>query len=212
MEIQSADGLYAHERYWKAQGYGIIAGTDEAGRGPLAGPVVAAAVILPELLVIPGLNDSKKLSARRRELLYDEIVDKAVAVAWSSVGPATIDRINIYAASRLAMVQAIASLDRHFDLVLSDAMPLPDLVAPCIPIIHGDALSASIAAASIIAKVTRDRIMGEMDRQYPQYGFGRHKGYGTVEHLTALKKYGPCSIHRQSFAPIKTWRFSAGED
>ena len=190
----------------------MIAGTDEAGRGPLAGPVVAAAVILPTVVEIPYLNDSKKLSAKRRELLYDEIMTKAIAVAWSSIDAAEIDRMNIYAASRLAMIRALTALQQPFDLVLSDAMPLPDLIAPCIPIIHGDALSASIAAASIIAKVVRDRIMLEMDKQFPQYGFGRHKGYGTAEHMAAIARVGPCSIHRKSFAPIKTWRLPTGED
>ena len=139
-----------------------LRGTDEAGRGSLAGPVVAAAVILPESVSIPYLNDSKKLSARRRELLFAEIMAKAADVAWSSIDEAEIDRLNIYAASRLAMIQALAALRQPFDLVLSDAMPLPDLAVPCIPIVHGDALSASIAAASIIAKVTRDRIMLDM--------------------------------------------------
>ena len=173
---------------------------------------MAAAVILPESVSIPYLNDSKKLSAGRREILFTEIMAKAADVAWSSIDEAEIDRLNIYAASRLAMIQALAALRQPFDLVLSDAMPLPDLAVPCIPIVHGDALSASIAAASIIAKVTRDRIMLDMDPMYPEYGFGRHKGYGTTEHMAAIERMGPCSIHRRSFAPIKTWRSPTGED
>lgn len=205
-------GLYTYEHYWSEQGYCFIAGTDEAGRGPLAGPVLAAAVILPSGINIPYLNDSKKLSPRRRAMLYDEVMAKASAVAWKRVDEDEIDRLNIYAASRFAMMQALAALPQPFDLVLSDAMPLPDLKVPCIPIVHGDALSASIAAASIIAKVVRDRIMTEYDEEFPQYGFCRHKGYGTSEHLAALDSHGPCRIHRRSFAPIKTWRSPACED
>ena len=123
-----------------------------------------------------------------------------------------IDRQNIYQASRLAMMQALAALNPPFDFVLSDAMPLPELAVPCVPIIHGDALSASIAAASVIAKVERDRIMAELDLQFPLYGFCRHKGYGTPEHMKALAQYGPCSIHRRSFEPIKSWRSETGEN
>ena len=201
-----------YERYWAAQGYTSIAGTDEAGRGPLAGPVVAAAVVLPLGLDIPFLNDSKQVSARRREVLFREVQDKAVAFAWSRINPDEIDRLNIYQASRVAMMQALMSLNRPFDMVLSDAMPLPDLLVPCVPIIHGDALSANIAAASIIAKVIRDRIMEEADAEYPEYGFKRHKGYGTPEHLKAIGDHGPCTIHRRTFAPIKSWRSPADEN
>jgi ribonuclease HII len=206
------DDLFAFDRYWAAQGYAAIAGTDEAGRGPLAGPVVAAAVILPVDLAIPYLNDSKQVSPRRREWLYEQILAKAIACSWSEVGPAEIDRINIYQASRLAMMQALTGLARTFDLVLSDAMPLPELPVPCIPIVHGDAKSASIAAASILAKVVRDRIMGEWDTQFPQYGFRQHKGYGTAKHLQAIREYGPCSIHRQTYEPIKCWRARTDEN
>ena len=206
------DGLFAYERYWISQGYPVIAGTDEAGRGPLAGPVVAAAVVLPVGIDIPFLNDSKQLTDRRRRLLFDEVQAKAVAYAWSRIEPVDIDRLNIYQASRLAMMQALSGLQHPFDLVLSDAMPLPDLIAPCVPIIHGDALSASIAAASIIAKVTRDRIMEEYDSLYPEYGFRQHKGYGTATHLKAIQTFGPCAIHRHSFAPVKSWRSLTDED
>lgn len=201
-----SDGLYAHERYWSRLGYSAIAGTDEAGRGPLAGPVVAAAVILPPDAEIPFLNDSKQLTARRRGQLYGEIRQQAVAVAWSRVEPQEIDRINIYQASREAMKQALRRLCHPCDLVLSDAMPMTDLGVRCIPIIHGDALSASIAAASIIAKVERDLIMEELDREFPEYGFARNKGYGTEAHLKALAVHGPCPAHRRSFAPVYSWR------
>lgn len=201
-----------YEHYWATQGYSAIAGTDEAGRGPLAGPVVAAAVVLPIGLDIPFLNDSKQVSPRRRDSLFEVIREKAIACAWSRLDPVDIDRINIYQASRAAMMQALLGLGYPFDLVLSDAMPLPDLSVPCIPIIHGDALSASIAAASILAKVVRDRIMEELDAEFPEYGFKRHKGYGTPEHLNAIELYGPCAIHRQSFAPIKSWRPSLSDE
>lgn len=211
-ELQIEFGLYAYEHYWAAQGYTAIAGTDEAGRGPLAGPVVAAAVVLPSGIDIPFLNDSKQVSPRRRATLFEEIRRKAVACSWSSIDPVDIDRLNIYQASRLAMMQALGGLACPFDMVLSDAMPLPDLPVPCLPIIHGDCLSASIAAASIIAKVVRDRIMEEMDAKYPEYGFRTHKGYGTAEHLKAIKIHGPCAIHRQSFAPVKSWNSAADEN
>jgi ribonuclease HII len=211
VEVQHSHGLFAYERYWAAQGYGAIAGTDEAGRGPLAGPVVAAAVVLPMGVEIPFLNDSKKLSPRRRESVFEVVREKALALAWSRVEVDEIDRRNIYQASRLAMMQALETMNHPFDFVLSDAMPLPDLLVPCVPIIHGDALSASIAAASVIAKVVRDRIMDELDLQFPLYGFCRHKGYGTAEHLKALAQHGPCSIHRRSFEPVKSWRSSLDE-
>jgi len=200
------EGIWEYDRYWRNQGYELIAGTDEAGRGPLAGPVVAAAVVLPREIEIPYLNDSKLLSERRREFLFSEVCEKAIAVAWCRIEPVEIDRLNIYQASRLAMMMALGNLNQPVDLVLSDAMPLPDIAFPCIPIIHGDRLSASIAAASIIAKVIRDRIMTEMDLPYPQYRFGKHKGYATQKHLQALQLYGPCDIHRRSFAPVKSWR------
>ncbi len=208
---QERFGLYAYEMYWAQQGFRRIAGTDEAGRGPLAGPVVAAAVILPAGLEMPLLNDSKQLTERRRRLLFNEIRDQAIACAWSQISPAEIDLINIYQASRLAMMQALRGLGDSYDLVLSDAMPLPDLAVPCVPIIHGDALSASIAAASIIAKVIRDDLMEELDAVYPEYGFKQHKGYGTAAHLKVLQTLGPCAIHRRSFSPVKHWR-SADEN
>jgi len=201
-----------YERYWVSQGYATIAGTDEAGRGPLAGPVVAAAVILPMGADIPYLNDSKQVSPKRREKLFEVIQTRALAIAWSQVEPSDIDRLNIYQAARVAMMQSLAGLSSSFDLVLSDAMPLPELRVPCVPIIHGDALSASIAAASIIAKVVRDRIMLKMDDEFPEYGFAKHKGYGTAEHLAAIRTFGPCAIHRRSFSPIKSWRMVLDEN
>jgi ribonuclease HII len=205
-ELNPDHGLYSYERYWASQGYCAIAGTDEAGRGPLAGPVVAAAVVLPIGIDIPFLNDSKQVVPRRREILFDTIREKAIACSWSRVDPDEIDRLNIYQASRVAMMLALKGLGQPFDMVLSDAMPLPDLRVPCVPIIHGDALSASIAAASIIGKVVRDRIMESFDAEYPEYGFKKHKGYGTEQHLKAIEDHGPCAIHRRSFSPIKSWR------
>jgi ribonuclease HII len=176
-----------------------ICGIDEAGRGPLAGPVAAGAVILPKSCEILFLNDSKKLSPERRDLLYDEIKEKAVSFSVCLVGPEKIDEINILNATLLAMKGAVEGLKVKPDILLIDAVRIPGLSIPEVPIIKGDAKSLSIAAASVMAKVTRDRIMLEMDRQYPQYGFARHKGYGTAEHIAALKKYGPCPIHRRSF-------------
>ncbi len=180
-------------------GYGYICGIDEAGRGPLAGPVTAGAVILPEDCEILNLNDSKQLSEARREELYEEITQKAVAWGVGLIGPARIDEINILQADYEAMCEAIGTLRVMPDLLLNDAVTIPQVKIPQVPIIHGDAKSVSIAAASIIAKVTRDRLMKEYDELFPEYGFAQHKGYGSAAHIAALKKYGPCPIHRQSF-------------
>lgn len=196
--------LYAYEDAAAAEGCDIVAGVDEAGRGPLAGPVSVAAVILPRGLYLPKLNDSKKLSPKVREELFDEIQAKAIAVSSALIDAKTIDRINIYQATMNGMYESIFSLDPHPQKVLIDAVPLDRLPMPSESIIKGDAKSASIAAASIIAKVTRDRLMDAYDRQYPEYGFAHHKGYGTAEHLAALRKYGPCPIHRLSFEPIRS--------
>ncbi len=185
------------------QGYRIIAGTDEAGRGPLAGPVVASAVILDEHQPIKGLNDSKQLSEKKRNLLYDEITLKAKAVATVFIDPKEIDQINIYQASKKAMCEAINQLDIQPQVVLSDAMPLVLNDIICESIIKGDTLSESIAAASIIAKVSRDRYMIEQAEHYPDYGFERHKGYPTKQHLNALKVYGVTPLHRKSYKPVK---------
>lgn len=177
----------------------LICGVDEAGRGPLAGPVAAGAAILPKDCEILYLNDSKKLSEKRREELYSEIREKAVAWNVGIVGPERIDEINILQATYEAMRAAVGGLSVVPDILLNDAVTIPQLEIRQIPIIKGDAKSVSIAAASILAKVTRDRIMTEYDRQYPEYGFAKHKGYGTAAHIAALKEFGPSPIHRRTF-------------
>lgn len=176
-----------------------ICGIDEVGRGPLAGPVVAGAVILPKDCEILYINDSKKLSEKQREALYDEIYEKAIAVGIGMATVETIDTINILQATYQAMRTAIANLSVTPDLLLNDAVTIPDVPMIQVPIIKGDTKSISIAAASIIAKVTRDRLMVEYDTLYPQYGFASNKGYGSAAHVEALKKYGPCEIHRKTF-------------
>ncbi len=181
----------------------LIAGIDEAGRGPLAGPVVAAAVIFPQNTFLPGLDDSKKLSPRRREELFSKIHREARAVGVGVVSKVIIDRINILQATYLAMRQAVAELKVSPDYLLVDGMTIPDLDTLQLAIVKGDSLSISIAAASIVAKVTRDRIMVEQDKYFPQYGFAKHKGYGTKEHLRALDEHGVSPLHRRSFSPVK---------
>ena len=180
---------------------GAVCGIDEAGRGPLAGPVAAAAVILPEGLLIPYVTDSKQLSEKRREELYDVIMEKAVSVGVGLSGPARIDEINILQATYEAMREAVSKLSVTPAVTLNDAVTIPGLQGNIrqVPIIKGDAKSLSIAAASIIAKVTRDRLMREYDRLYPQYGFAGHKGYGSAEHIRAIREHGPCPIHRRTF-------------
>lgn len=178
---------------------GYLCGIDEVGRGPLAGPVVACAVILPKDHHILYLNDSKKLTAHKREELYDVILENAVAVGLGMASPARIDEINILQATYEAMRQAISKLKVMPQLLLNDAVTIPQVTIPQVPIIKGDAKSASIAAASIVAKVTRDRLMEEYDKTMPEYGFASNKGYGSAEHIAALKKYGPSPIHRSSF-------------
>jgi ribonuclease HII len=190
------------ERVARCCGYRRIAGIDEAGRGPLAGPVVAAAVILPIRCQGLGINDSKQLSAKDREQMYATILEQAVAVGIGSADVAEIDRLNILTATRLAMRRAIAQLAPPPDYVLIDAVVLPGLQVPARPIIKGDSLSISIAAASIVAKVTRDRLMANYHEAFPEYGFLSHKGYGTAEHLARLARHGPCSIHRRTFSPV----------
>jgi len=181
-----------------------IAGVDEAGRGPLAGPVFAAAVVFDPSYRNEEINDSKKLSAKKRERLFNEIKEHALAYGIASASAELIDEINIYEATKVAMKEAIAQLKIKLDLVLSDAMPLEGLRVEVVPIIKGDAKCLNIAAASILAKVSRDRLMEEIALKYPQYGFEKHKGYGTKVHMEALKEYGPIpSIHRVSFAPVK---------
>ena len=191
--------LLEFDREYRNQGAGLLCGVDEAGRGPLAGPVCAAAVILPEDVELPGLNDSKKLTDKKRRELYDIILEKATAYAVVLVDETTIDEINILQATFRAMAQAVDGLNMTPDLVLVDGNREPPLSVKAQCVVGGDGKSASIAAASILAKVTRDRLMEELDGQYPQYGFAVHKGYGTKRHYEALRTYGPCPIHRQSF-------------
>lgn len=203
-ERQRLQELTHFERAAKADGYHMIAGIDEAGRGPLAGPVVAAACIIPENVFIPGVNDSKQLKVSERVRLYEEITkNPRIIYGVGIIHSDEIDRINILQATIRAMFQAIEKLSTPPDLLLVDGMSLPHTV-PSKKIIKGDAKSQSIAAASIIAKQTRDAIMIEYDREYPTYGFAQHKGYGTAQHVDALEKYGPCPLHRKSFEPIKS--------
>ena len=191
------------EQYY-AQGYQFIVGCDEAGRGCLLGPVFAAAVILPQGLKSDLINDSKKLTAKKREEAYEFIVNNALAYAIASVSADEIDEVNIYNASRLAMQRAIEQLNHDFDLVLTDAMKMPNYPKPVVDVVHGDALSLSIATASILAKVSRDRLCVELDAKYPEYNIKKNKGYGTKDHLEALKKYGPVKhLHRYTYAPVK---------
>ncbi len=195
---------YRYEaRAWRA-GVTRVAGVDEAGRGPLAGPVVAAAVVLAPDRRVRGLADSKLLVAERREELFQIIQERALAVGVGIVDHETIDRVNILEATRLAMRQALAGLAVQPELVITDFVRLPDLPCPQRNLVGGDARCASVAAASIVAKVTRDRIMVEADRRFPEYGFARHKGYATPEHLAALDRHGPCPLHRRTFAGV--WR------
>lgn len=186
---------------WR-RGISRLAGVDEAGRGPLAGPVVAAAVVLAPGARIAGVDDSKRLMPEERRRLFDMIRERAVGVGIGIVDHLTIDRINILEATRLAMGQALGALGLEPELVLTDYVTVPGLRCPQRNLVEGDRRSASVAAASIIAKVTRDRIMEEADREYPLYGFGRHKGYGTPEHRMALEQHGPCALHRRTFAGI----------
>ena len=188
-----------HEDNACAQGYQMICGIDEAGRGPLAGPVAAAAVILPEHCVIEGLNDSKKLTEKKREALYDVICREAIAYAVAMVDHRVIDEINILEATYVAMRQAVENLSVQADYALVDGNRSKGLPIPFSCVVGGDAISPSIAAASVLAKVTRDRYMLEMDERYPAYGFAKHKGYGSKAHYAALLEYGACPIHRQTF-------------
>lgn len=183
-------------------GYRLVAGLDEAGRGPLAGPVVAAAVILPRRCLLPGLNDSKQVAEPERERLFQHLERRAIGIGIGVASEHEIDAVNILEATRLAMARAVRALAPPPDFLLIDAVARLSVPVPQRPIIKGDGLSISIAAASIIAKVTRDRLMREYHRQYPQYNFQAHKGYPTAEHLRLLAEHGPCAIHRRSFGPV----------
>ena len=194
MKSQQIVDLYKYEEELYDDGYHLICGVDEAGRGPLAGPVVVAACILPPFLRIKGINDSKQLTAKKREELYKIIMKEAIAYKVVCVSVEDVDNLNIYQATKKGMLEAIRGLSQTPDHVLIDAMPLGELELPHQSIVHGDARCASIAAASILAKVTRDQYMEKMDVKYPNYGFKKHKGYGTKAHLEALEKYGPCEI------------------
>ena len=184
--------------YWDQPGV-LLAGMDEVGRGPLAGPVVVGCVVMPPEPLLPYVNDSKKLSEKRREALYDQILATSLAHATAWIDPETIDEINILEATKRGFKEAFAKIGVPVTDVLIDALRGLDIPARQHPLIHGDALTYSIGAASILAKVARDRYMIEQDALYPQYGFARNKGYGTAEHIAALKEYGPCPIHRKSF-------------
>lgn len=191
---------FEYEREAAAQGYKAVCGIDEAGRGPLAGPVFAAAVILPDGIEIEGLNDSKKLSEKKREALFDIIIEKAVSYSVAFADHKEIDEINILNATFLAMKRAVEGLGVPADFALVDGNRQPkDFSIPCQTIIKGDGISASVAAASVLAKVSRDRVMVKADGIYPEYMFAKHKGYGTALHRELLNKYGPCPIHRLTF-------------
>ena len=196
--------MLAYESEYYAQGVQYVAGVDEAGRGPLAGPLVIAAVILPRNAFIAGLNDSKQLSAAKRDKLYDEIIAKAVAIEVNIVSVSNIDKYNIYAATQRGMAQVLEHLPVQPQVALIDAMPVTAKNMECVPIVHGDALSASIAAASIIAKVTRDRIMERLDTLFPAYGFAHNKGYGSGAHMQAITEFGATKWHRRSYEPVKS--------
>ena len=195
--------MLAYEKELYAQGIQLIAGVDEVGRGPLAGPVVAAAVILPENCKIPGLNDSKKIPKSKHQAIYQAVLGQALSVGIGVKDNQVIDQVNIYEATKLAMLEAIQELDQQPQHLLIDAMKL-DLPISQTSIIKGDANSLSIAAASIVAKVTRDQMMAEYDQEYPGYDFGQNAGYGTTKHLEGLEKHGVTPIHRRSFEPIKS--------
>ena len=196
--------MLSYEKKYYAQGIQYVAGVDEAGRGPLAGPLVIAAVILPQDVFISGLNDSKQLSAAKRDKLYDEVLAKAVAIEVNIVSVSNIDKYNIYTATQRGMAEVLEHLPVRPQVALIDAMPVEAKGMETVSIIHGDALSASIAAASIIAKVTRDRIMERMDVLYPAYGFANNKGYGSGAHMQAIAEFGATKWHRRSYEPVKS--------
>lgn len=197
LERVRLEGMREFENKYSDLAY--VAGIDEAGRGPLAGPVVAAAVILPKDIFLPFLNDSKKVTEKRRDVLFDEIKQNAIAYGIGIASNTLIDEINILQATYEAMREAVNALEKTPDVLLVDAVHIPDINIKQVGIVKGDAKSVNIAAASILAKVTRDRLMVEYDKIYPEYGFASNKGYGTAMHIAALKEIGPCAIHRKSF-------------
>lgn len=202
-EDERLEGMLAYEKECYARGMELIAGVDEVGRGPLAGPVVAAAVILPKACKIPGLNDSKKIPKSKHKEIYEAVLQNAIAIGIGVKDNQVIDQVNIYEATKLAMMEAIGQLDPQPQHLLIDAMKL-DLPISQTSIIKGDANSLSIAAASIVAKVTRDQMIEEFDRKYPGYDFAQNAGYGTAKHLAGLDKLGVTPIHRRSFEPVKS--------
>ncbi|HEY8347905.1 MAG TPA: ribonuclease HII [Symbiobacteriaceae bacterium] len=202
-ERQRLQQMYAYERQIWAMGYKLVAGIDEVGRGPLAGPVVAAAVILPGEVELYGLDDVKRLTPKRLRKLYEEIREKAVAVGVGMVQPEGIDEASVMIATYKAMVKAVGNLSVTPDYLLTDGLHLPGVSQPQSPIVGGESQSCSVAAAAVVAKVVRDDYMVEMDKQYPQYGFARHKGYGTLEHRMALERYGPCPLHRRNTGSVR---------
>ena len=209
LERERFHKMLSYERNYYAEGAKLIAGVDEAGRGPLAGPLVIAAVIMPEEFFISGLNDSKQISASKRDKLYDEILQKALSVSVNIVSISNIDELNIYRATQQGMAEVLLHLDKQPDVALIDAMPVEAGEIKTVSLVHGDALSASIAAASIIAKVTRDRIMEKLDALYPAYKFANNKGYGSKDHMQAIDQDGVTEWHRRSYEPVKSLNLEA---
>ena len=209
LEREHFHKMLSYERNYYEEGAKLIAGVDEAGRGPLAGPLVIAAVIMPQEFFISGLNDSKQISASKRDKLYDEILQKALSVSVNIVSISNIDELNIYRATQQGMAEVLLHLDKQPDVALIDAMPVEAGDIKTVSLVHGDALSASIAAASIIAKVTRDRIMEKLDALYPAYKFANNKGYGSKDHMQAIDQDGVTEWHRRSYEPVKSLNLEA---
>jgi ribonuclease HII len=205
-ELAIITEMLKYEHMLNEQGFNLVAGVDEAGRGALAGPLAAAAVILPPNAKLYGLRDSKQLSPEKRDKLFDVIKDHAIAWNVVTIDNHEIDTQGIQWANLTALKRAVSGLSEEANYVLSDAFELPALDKPCLPLIKGDSKSLTIAAASVLAKVTRDRMMGEFHEEHPQYGFDKHKGYGTFDHIEAIKRFGPSSIHRMSFAPCSEYK------
>lgn len=209
LERERFHKMLSYERNYYEEGAKLIAGVDEAGRGPLAGPLVIAAVVMPQEFFISGLNDSKQISASKRDKLYDEILQKALSVSVNIVSISNIDELNIYRATQQGMAEVLLHLDKQPDVALIDAMPVEAGEIKTVSLVHGDALSASIAAASIIAKVTRDRIMEKLDALYPAYKFANNKGYGSKDHMQAIDQDGVTEWHRRSYEPVKSLNLEA---